>query len=688
MWCKTSNRHLIIAIASMVILAILALPSIVSASNASDMEISYTGHVQTYGWLNYSTNFTGTIGESKRMEALELNVNAPSGITVKYRAHVQGIGWQDWVTADNKEKTNLIGTSGESKRVEAIQIVVEGASDYTVKYRTQVQTYGWLDWVEAGSSTKEAETLKVGTYAGTSGESKRMEAMQIVVIPKEKSKVEETKKEEQALEQAQAQAEVQKQIEERKQAVEAEKALKQAVEQKQQAVEQKKQEVAENKTEVQQQPQTTTHNHEFTEWVITKQPTCVSTGTKIRKCITCDYEETQVIPGNPNGHKLERATQLDKEPTCTAYGKSNTNICIYCKQEFFNYIQPLGHKWDNKKTTTPATCTDYGCTSTKCTREGCDGEKDVTIIKPIGHHTWGSYSVVKKATCMEEGLTERKCTKCNATQTQTTSKVDHKYDDKWTVDVEPTGDKLGEESRHCTTPGCPARTSIRTVAHKHTFNGQGTIKTPATCKNWGYEEKTCTTCGKTITSAISPKGQHNLGEEKTSYEGNACIGSFVYRECKDCGEKVWEEGERAGLGHKWTSNDMATAKCERCGIQINWTNKWAADHDATEPGFDDGWTFDKQGNMRIRTVWWVQFRADTEKSVGFNGRTVYAPNTVITADYVYEADAPEARPGYKFIGWFNASDKDNNSPISKEKHIKANWRNAHMVIEARYELEK
>ena len=460
MWHKTLKKCLIISIASIMMLTILSLSSVVSASNANDMEISYTGHVQTYGWLKYSTNFTGTVGESKRMEALELNVDAPAGVTVKYRAHVQSYGWQKWVTADSKTGTNKIGTSGESKRVEAIQIVVEGASDYTVKYRTQVQTYGWLDWVEAGSSIKEAETLKEGTYAGTSGESKRMEAMQIVVIPKEQSKVEETKKEEQALEQAQAQAEIQKQVEERKQEVEAEKALAQAVEQKKEQVE--------AKTEEPKAP-SNVHSHTFTDWVTTVKPTCVSTGTQTRQCIDCKYIETKQIPGDPNGHLLERVPGLDKNATCTENGQSNTKYCAYCKQEFFNYIQPLGHIWDNKTTTKQPTCTDYGCTSIHCTRSGCTAEKDIKILDATGHN-WGQYNVTKQATCIANGTKERECSKCKAVETLSTPKVQHTYSSEYTVDVEPTATTLGYESRHCTTPGCTERTSIRSVSHKHTYS--------------------------------------------------------------------------------------------------------------------------------------------------------------------------------------------------------------------------
>ena len=66
------------------------------------------------------------------------------------------------------------GTRGEGKRLEAIRIQLTGqlAQYYDVYYRVHAQTYGWLGWAKNGS------------IAGTSGLAKRLEAIQIVIIPK------------------------------------------------------------------------------------------------------------------------------------------------------------------------------------------------------------------------------------------------------------------------------------------------------------------------------------------------------------------------------------------------------------------------------------------------------------------------------------------------------------------------
>lgn len=75
---------------------------------------------------------------------------------IKYRAHVQDLGWQDWV-ADGK----TAGTTGKSKRLEAIQIYYKGE----VQAKAHLQDDGWVDY---GTITKD-------TVIGSTGKSKRLE---------------------------------------------------------------------------------------------------------------------------------------------------------------------------------------------------------------------------------------------------------------------------------------------------------------------------------------------------------------------------------------------------------------------------------------------------------------------------------------------------------------------------------
>ena len=134
--------------------------------------VSYQTHVQSYGWQEPVSEGTvaGTTGLSKRLEAVKIALNdSDYEGSIQYQVHVQSYGWMDW-RSDNA----VAGTTGESKRLEAIRIRLSGeiADAYEVYYRVHAQSFGWLDWA------KDGET------AGTTGLSKRLEAIEIRLVKK------------------------------------------------------------------------------------------------------------------------------------------------------------------------------------------------------------------------------------------------------------------------------------------------------------------------------------------------------------------------------------------------------------------------------------------------------------------------------------------------------------------------
>ena len=71
----------------------------------------------------------------------------------------------------------MSGTSGEAKRLEAIQIRLTGdmAEHFDIYYRVHAQSYGWLAW-----ACNDAP-------AGTAGLAKRLEGIEIVLVEKGES---------------------------------------------------------------------------------------------------------------------------------------------------------------------------------------------------------------------------------------------------------------------------------------------------------------------------------------------------------------------------------------------------------------------------------------------------------------------------------------------------------------------
>ncbi len=206
-------------IVALVVVMLVTALAVISTKTLATNDNGWTAraHAQTFGWLDEVTNIPvvaelpkvvnatdaltnaviGTTGKSKRLEALD--INTPEGVTLEYRAHIQSFGWQEWKTADSnliaKDAKNLdnsaVGTMGLQKRLEALQIAVSGLTNYDLYYRTQSQTFGWGDWVKALDAKAETNPTKETAnkdYAGTMDQSKRLEAVEMVLVLNEQGK--------------------------------------------------------------------------------------------------------------------------------------------------------------------------------------------------------------------------------------------------------------------------------------------------------------------------------------------------------------------------------------------------------------------------------------------------------------------------------------------------------------------
>lgn len=144
-----------------------------TATKNAKMSVSYKVHRQDLDWetdWKKDGEESGTVGQSKRLEAIKIKL--PDGVSgsIEYRTHVQDLGWEKSWSKDGEES----GTEGQSKRLEAIQIKLTGevAENYDVYYSVHAQDFGWLGWAKNGES------------AGTSGYAYRLEAIKIQLIAK------------------------------------------------------------------------------------------------------------------------------------------------------------------------------------------------------------------------------------------------------------------------------------------------------------------------------------------------------------------------------------------------------------------------------------------------------------------------------------------------------------------------
>lgn len=79
-------------------------------------------------------------------------------VGVRYRGHVEDIGWQSW-----KQDGQLAGTTGQAKRLEAIQI----DSSKDVYAKAHIEDIGWVDYGK----------INKNTVIGTTGKAKKLECL-------------------------------------------------------------------------------------------------------------------------------------------------------------------------------------------------------------------------------------------------------------------------------------------------------------------------------------------------------------------------------------------------------------------------------------------------------------------------------------------------------------------------------
>ena len=127
-------------------------------------------HVASAGWLAPVGNgeTAGQTGMSRSLQALYISTQGIDA-SVEVSAHVANIGWQPYVSG-----ASYAGTVGKGLAIQAVKLRLTGndSSKYNIYYRIHAADYGWLGWAKNDAA------------AGTVGLSKQAEAIQIKLVAK------------------------------------------------------------------------------------------------------------------------------------------------------------------------------------------------------------------------------------------------------------------------------------------------------------------------------------------------------------------------------------------------------------------------------------------------------------------------------------------------------------------------
>ena len=231
-------------------------------------------------------------------------------------------------------------------------------------------------------------------------------------------------------------------------------------------------------------------------------------------------------------------------PTCTEQGYT-TYTCALCGNTYNgDYVDALGHSWQDATCTEAKTCQVCG----------------ITQGGPNGHNY---DTVVAAPTCTVGGYTSHTCAVCGDS-----------YKD---ADTEPTGHTAGipvEENRvepTCTDAGSYENVTYCAVCGEELSRVPNVIPaaghsyesavTAPTCTEQGYTTHTCH-CGDTYTDSYTPATGHSYGEWETVTVAT-CTEAGEKKQTCFCGDTVTEV--IPALGHSWQAIDAVTMECTVCG---------------------------------------------------------------------------------------------------------------------------
>ena len=166
-----------------------------------------------------------------------------------------------------------------------------------------------------------------------------------------------------------------------------------------------------------------------------------------------------------------------------------------------------------------ATCITEGYTEGKiCTL--CGNVLEGHHYIPTTDHSWDNGTETIKADCFNDGEIVYKCLTCGELKKEKVNRYEHIFSSDYTIDIEATCYREGEQSKHCLREGCTAKIDTVKIPMVDHDLGEYESNGDATCENNGTKSRKCKVCTYK-TNPIEEPGTA-LGHKYTNYvsDGN------------------------------------------------------------------------------------------------------------------------------------------------------------------------
>ncbi len=160
--------------------------------------------------------------------------------------------------------------------------------------------------------------------------------------------------------------------------------------------------------------------HDYSEWKVLQEATCILSGIKEHKCSWCGKVETTSIPSLK--HEYSEWIVLQNS-TCTEEGLRE-HTCSVGGEVVREKIPVISHEYSEWEVLSDATCDTEGVQIHHCIN--CQLEEVEKI--PYVEHRYSEWNIIMEATCNHPGIRIRTCSVCNIEEKEVLEKLSHKFE--------------------------------------------------------------------------------------------------------------------------------------------------------------------------------------------------------------------------------------------------------------------